>query len=109
MAEAQTVDMTDPNRDPTAEPALAGLRVLEIAPPSAGPVTRYFAELGAEVIHVPQAEIVDDAIAAVLANSGKRIVRLDLATNAGLDRLADLAADADILLSTRLDGRLAVR
>jgi crotonobetainyl-CoA:carnitine CoA-transferase CaiB-like acyl-CoA transferase len=107
MAEAQTVDMTDPNRDPTAEPALAGLRVLEIAPPSAGPVTRYFAELGAEVIHVPQAEIVDDAIAAVLANSGKRIVRLDLATKAGLDRLADLAADADILLSTRLDGRLA--
>ena len=99
--------MTESTKAPTAGPALAGLRVLEIAPPSAGPVTRYLAELGADVILVPQAELVDDAVAALVGNSGKRIMRLDLTTAAGLDRLAELAAEADILLSTRLDGTLA--
>jgi len=56
---------------------------------------------------VPQAELVDDSVAALVGNSGKRIMRLDLTTAAGLDRLAELAAEADILLSTRLDGTLA--
>ena len=73
----------------TSPPPLAGLRVLEIAPPSAGAVTRYIAELGADVIHVPQAEIVDDTIAALVANTSKRIMRLDLASGEGRERLGD--------------------
>ena len=91
----------------TSPPPLAGLRVLEIAPPSAGAVTRYIAELGADVIHVPQAEIVDDPIAALVANTSKRIMRLDLASGEGRERLGDLAADADILISTRLDSSVS--
>ena len=99
--------MTQSTNAVNVEPALASLRVLEIAPPSAGAVTRYLTELGADVILVPQAEIVDDAVAALVRNTGKRVMRLDLTTTAGLEHLAELAADADILLSTRLDGRLA--
>jgi len=86
---------------------LAGLRILEVAPPSAGAVTRYLAELGADVIHVPQPEIADDPLAALLANTGKRIMRLDLASDEGLQRLGELAAEADILLVTRLGSSIA--
>lgn len=90
----------------TAAP-LAGMRILEAGVPAAGPITRFFAELGADVILVPLGDAPADPLRDVIASTGKRILRLDPADAADRAALADLAASADLLVTTRLDGRAA--
>lgn len=85
------------------EAPLEGVRVLEICPPSAGAIGRYLAELGADVIQVPQPDLRDDPLAALVANTGKRIMPLDRAVPADARRLAELAEGANIVIQTRLD------
>ncbi|MCK9542888.1 MAG: CoA transferase, partial [Novosphingobium sp.] len=98
--------MTDQASSTGAAAPLAGLRILEVAPPSAGAVTRFLAELGADVIQVPRDEAAADPVSALVANTGKRTIRLDLAVHSDRQRALELAADADILIDTRLDGTM---
>jgi crotonobetainyl-CoA:carnitine CoA-transferase CaiB-like acyl-CoA transferase len=86
----------------TAAP-LAGVRILEVGHMLAGPyATMMLADLGAEVtkIEPPGGDIarqVGDYYFASL-NRGKRSVCLDLASEAGQERLAELVADSHALL-----------
>ena len=92
------------HREVATQAPLAGMRVLEIAPPEAGAVTRFLAELGADVIARRQPGR-GDAVSALVGSTGKRLLRADPASAEGRARLAALAADADILIETRLDSR----
>jgi CoA:oxalate CoA-transferase len=82
---------------------LAGIRILEVGVMLAGPyATMMLADLGAEVIKVepPGGEIsrqVSDSYFASL-NRNKRSVCLDLASEAGRQRLGELAAESHALL-----------
>jgi crotonobetainyl-CoA:carnitine CoA-transferase CaiB-like acyl-CoA transferase len=97
---------------------LAGLRVIEIGPFTAGPLAgRYLADLGAEVIKVepPGGENSrgwlpgHDGISTYFANynCGKRSVELDLADVRGAGTLRDLVGSADVLLQNLKPGALA--
>ena len=85
---------------------LAGLRVLEIAPPCGGAVGRYLAELGADVLFAAREEAAPDPLTTLVSNTGKRALRLDPLSPEGRNRALDLAADADILIETRLDSAM---
>lgn len=82
---------------------LAGIRILEVGVMLAGPyATMLLADLGAEVIKIepPGGEIsrqVSDSYFASL-NRNKRSVRLDLNSDSGRRRLAELAAESHALL-----------
>lgn len=82
---------------------LAGIRILEVGTMLAGPyATMLLADLGAEVtkIEPPGGEIsrrVSDSYFASL-NRNKRSIRLDLNSQAGQDKLGELAAQAHALL-----------
>lgn len=82
---------------------LAGIRVLEVGTMLAGPyATMILADLGAEVIKIepPTGDIsrqVSDSYFASL-NRGKRSVCLELGTEQGQHRLAELVADSHALL-----------
>lgn len=82
---------------------LAGIRIIEVGVMLAGPyATMMLADLGAEVIKVepPGGEIsrqVSDSYFASL-NRGKRSICLDLASDAGQAKLAELVADSHALL-----------
>ena len=82
---------------------LHGIRILEVGHMLAGPyATMLLADLGAEVTKLePPAGDISRQVGEVYfasLNRGKRSVRLDLATPAGQERLAGLAANAHALL-----------
>ena len=87
---------------PTKGP-LSGVRILEVGTMLAGPyATMLLADLGAQVIKIepPGGEIsrqVGDSYFASL-NRNKRSVCLDLASEAGQQRLGELVAESDALL-----------
>ncbi|WP_067863028.1 CaiB/BaiF CoA transferase family protein [Nocardia shimofusensis] len=85
------------------EGPLAGIRILEVGTMLAGPyATMMLADLGAEVIKLepPGGDIsrqVSDSYFASL-NRGKRSIRLELGTERGQAKLAELAAESHALL-----------
>jgi len=74
---------------------LSHLKVVEITDQLGAYTGRILAELGADVVKLGAVKA--DANWRV-TNAGKRLIDLDLATDAGLDQLATLIANADILL-----------
>lgn len=96
---------------------LAGIRVLEIGPYTAGPLSgRYLAELGAEVIKIepPGGEVSrpwsprfgDVCGFFVNVNCGKKYLALDLKAPADRATLLRLVRDADVLLENLRPGAL---
>ncbi|OBF17541.1 CoA transferase [Mycobacterium sp. ACS4331] len=82
---------------------LAGIRVLEVGTMLAGPyATMMLADLGAEVIKIEpptgdiSRQVSDDYFASL--NRGKRSICLELGTDAGQRRLAELVAESHALL-----------
>lgn len=96
---------------------LAGVRVLEIGPYTAGPLAgRYLADLGAEVIKIepPDGEVSRRwdpkggpwSIFFVNVNAGKKFLSLDLRVEADRARFLELAASADVILTNLKPGAL---
>lgn len=95
---------------------LHGVRVLDLTDGLGESCGRYLADLGAEVIRVEQpggsysrsAEPVVDGVSIpfALRNANKLAVTADLTTEAGRERLRELAATADILVESQPPGRL---
>ncbi|MDQ6752318.1 MAG: CoA transferase [Actinomycetota bacterium] len=77
---------------------LAGVRVLDLTRVLAGPVaTRFLAGYGAEVLRIDPPEWSEPALEPEMT-LGKNCARLDLKTEAGVRRLKELLAGADILV-----------
>lgn len=98
--------------------ALEGLRVLEIGHYTTAPIAgRHLAALGADVVKIepPQGEAArgwapiyqGQSIFYTVSNSDKRDVTLDLAQPEGRALLAEMLADADVLLENLKPGTLA--
>lgn len=91
---------------------LTGVRVVTLAPNLPGPVAAHrLAGLGAGVVKV-ESPAGDPLAAAAPAYhrelaAGQEVVTLDLRTDAGRDRLGDLLADADLLLTSSRPRSLA--
>ncbi|CAK9054290.1 unnamed protein product [Durusdinium trenchii] len=101
-------------------PALAGLRVLELASVLAGPsVGQFFAELGADVIKVENRKTGGDVTRSwrlrgddpskpssyfACCNLGKRSIALDAQTPKGQDLCRRLAATSDVVLASYKPG-----
>lgn len=84
---------------PTPARPLAGLRVLDLTRVLAGPVaTRLLAGLGAEVLRIDPPGWDEPAIVPEMT-LGKRAARLDAHDPADRDRLLELLAGADVLVS----------
>jgi hypothetical protein len=84
---------------PTAARPLAGLRVLDLTRVLAGPAaTRLLAGLGAEVLRIDPPGWDEPAIVPEMT-LGKRAARLDAHDPADRDRLLELLAGADVLVS----------
>lgn len=108
--------------DSSVRRALAGLRVLELADETGWYCGKLLADLGAEVLKMepPGGETArtlppvrraahDPSLASaafVAMNTNKGSVVCDLATEAGRDRVAALAADADAIVETLAPGTL---
>ena len=121
-ASAEAVLQRLPQRAPAPaerppQAPLAGIRVLEIGPYTAGPLSgRYLAELGAEVIKVepPGGEVSrpwtprfgDVGGFFVNVNCGKKYLTLDLKAPADREILLQLARGADVLLENLRPGAL---
>ncbi|MEQ8483890.1 MAG: CaiB/BaiF CoA-transferase family protein [Pseudomonadales bacterium] len=105
-------------------PALAGLRVIELASILAGPITgQFLAELGADVIKVEnpatggdptrswrlasEAEDADPCAYFSCANWGKRSIALNVATPSGRQVIHDLARRADVVIASYKPGDAA--
>ena len=103
---------------------LAGIRVLDLSRVLAGPwAGQILADYGADVLKVERPGVGDDTrtwgppwwgegesrVAAyfVCANRGKRSVAIDLASEAGLQQVRELAREADILIENYKVGQLA--
>lgn len=83
---------------PEASRPLAGLRVLDLTRVIAGPAaTQVLAGLGAEVLRVDP-DTWDEPAVLPYVMGGKRSTRLDASTPAGRRALADLLAEADVLV-----------
>ena len=113
----------------TRKPALAGLRVLELARVLAGPTcAQILADLGAEVVKIerpgsgddtrswgppwlPDAhgEATGDSTYFSSANRNKRSIAIDLASPAGSELVRRLARHADVLIENYKVGDLARR
>lgn len=79
------------------QPALAGLRVLDLTQVWAGPTAaRLLAEFGADVIKINSPH--EPVLTHVDVNRGKRTILLDLATPDGLDVFWRLVATADVVM-----------
>jgi benzylsuccinate CoA-transferase BbsE subunit len=102
--------------------ALAGIRVLDLTTNHAAYAGRLLADLGADVVRVeppegspvrqlapsergPKGECLSFAHA--FLDAGKRSVTLDLASAAGRERLAQLAAASDVVIETAASSALA--
>ena len=93
-------------RSPPERP-LAGVRVLDLTRIIAGPVaTRFLAGLGAAVLRIDPPGWAEPAAEAELT-PGKRCARLDLKSASGAQRIRELIAGADILVSGYRAGALA--
>ncbi len=99
--------------DPDAPAPLAGLRVLDLSELLPGPfMTQSLVELGADVIKVerpPHGDPIRRASPALFTavNRGKRAVRVDLKTEAGVANVLALAAGADVMVESFRPGVLA--
>jgi crotonobetainyl-CoA:carnitine CoA-transferase CaiB-like acyl-CoA transferase len=88
-----------PRRRAPAEPAAAGVRVLDLTRVIAGPVsTRFLAALGADVLRLDPPQRPELPLHAFDGLLGKRSALLDADTRAGLIRLHELLDDADVLV-----------
>jgi crotonobetainyl-CoA:carnitine CoA-transferase CaiB-like acyl-CoA transferase len=94
---------------------LAGVRVLDFSHVIAGPLASFFlAQMGADVLKVENGRRGGDVMrrtpggaAAFLAlNAGKRIVEIDLGTEAGRDRALEEAGACEVLLDNLRPGVL---
>lgn len=75
---------------------LAGLRVVEMAGMGPGPfAVMLLADMGAEVVRVERA---DRAARVGPADRGRRRIAVDLKQPSGVERVLELAADADVLI-----------
>ena len=84
---------------PTADRPLAGLRVLDLTRVLAGPAaTRFLAGLGAEVLRIDPPDWDEPGVVPEMT-LGKRAARLDAREPAGRDRVLQLLAAADVLVS----------
>src|SRR5207302_5232619 len=91
---------------PMATP-LAGLRVLDLSQgPVGGAATMVLADFGAEVLKVepPGGDPYRGLAAAPMWLRGKQSLVLDLKTPAGVERLHELAAAADVVAATYRPG-----
>lgn len=96
---AATQDAAPARWRPTAARPLAGLRVLDLTRVLAGPVaTRLLAGLGAEVLRIDPPGWDEPAVVPEMT-LGKRAARLDAHDPADRDRLIELLAGADVLVS----------
>ena len=98
----------------TSSPApLAGLRVLDLSELLPGPfMTQSLVELGADVIKVerpPHGDPIRRAAPALFTavNRGKRALRVDLKTEAGVATVLALAAGADVMVESFRPGVIA--
>jgi benzylsuccinate CoA-transferase BbsE subunit len=102
--------------------ALAGIRVLDLTTNHAAYAGRLLADLGADVVRVeppegsPVRELAPSergpkgeclSFAHAFLDAGKRSVTLDLASAAGRERLAQLAAASDVVIETAASSALA--
>ncbi|UCC26246.1 MAG: CoA transferase [Gemmatimonadales bacterium] len=97
---------------------LVGVRVIEVAQNLAGPFcTRILADMGAEVVKVepPAGDAArswgppyhrEDGVIFAFANTGKRSIKLNLATDAAMRVLARLVEEADVLVEALRPGTL---
>ena len=99
--------------DPDAPAPLAGLRVLDLSELLPGPfMTQSLVELGADVIKVerpPHGDPIRRAAPGLFTavNRGKRSIRVDLKTAAGLATVLALTDGADVLVESFRPGVLA--
>ncbi|MHA7306156.1 CoA transferase [Arthrobacter sp. TMN-49] len=99
-------DAGTPARRATAGRPLAGVRVLDLTRVIAGPVaTRFLAMYGAHVVRIDPPDWAEPALEAEMT-VGKYCARLDAKTAAGLARLHELLAGADILIHGYRPGAL---
>ncbi len=102
--------VADPrSRHPGARP-LSGIRVLDLTRVLAGPTcARTLAEHGAEVLHVrsPNLPFIEPFV--IDTNCGKRSCYVDLENRSDVDRLTDLAREADVFSQGYRPGVLARR
>src|SRR5215813_11479539 len=106
------------------DPALAGLKVLDITDEPGQLTGRILADLGAEVLKIepPGGDALrkrgpfiggephpDCGAQWVARNLGKRSLVLDLTQAAGAQRLRDLARQADVLIESFAPGRRSTR
>ncbi|MGI8554365.1 MAG: CaiB/BaiF CoA transferase family protein [Dehalococcoidia bacterium] len=85
----------------------AGLRVLDLSRgPAAGIATMVLGDFGAEVIKIepPGGDPFQDLAASPVWLRGKQRIAVNLKTGEGVERLHDLAADADILVASYRPG-----
>jgi crotonobetainyl-CoA:carnitine CoA-transferase CaiB-like acyl-CoA transferase len=87
----------------TDEPALAGVRVLDLTQVLAGPTAgRILAELGADVIKINDPH--GWSIGHLYTNSGKHDLLLDISTAAGRDIALNVAARCDVVMQNFVRG-----
>jgi crotonobetainyl-CoA:carnitine CoA-transferase CaiB-like acyl-CoA transferase len=121
--------MPTPTASPSRRPALAGLRVIDLARVLAGPTcAQTLADLGADVIKIERPGIGDDtrpwgppwlpdahgeptrdSTYFSSANRNKRSIAIDLANDAGAALVRRLAMQADVLIENYKVGDLARR
>lgn len=102
--------MTDPERESTRPPPLAGIRVLDLSRLLPGPLcAQHLADLGAHVIKIEDPKVGDYVRPAIrrLANRGKEGLTLDLKSAAGREVFFKLLAEADVVLESFRPGVMA--
>lgn len=95
--------MTEPERDATRPPPLAGIRILDLSRLLPGPLcAQHLADLGAHVIKIEDPKVGDYVRPAIrrLANRGKEGLTLDLKSAAGREVFFKLLAEADVVLES---------
>jgi crotonobetainyl-CoA:carnitine CoA-transferase CaiB-like acyl-CoA transferase len=88
---------SDPRPLPAGERPLSGVRVLDLTRILAGPThARTLAQYGADVLHVTAPKLPTSEVWVMDTNQGKLSTYLDLDTPEDLQRLRQLARDADV-------------
>lgn len=100
-------DSLPPDGLPTAGPPLSGLRVLDLTRVIAGPVaTRLLGALGADVLRIDPPEFPEIEDQFVDTAFGKRSVEADLTIPENQERLQQLLAGADVVVTGYRHGAL---